>query len=117
MSDPYRTAPPSEWPKSLRAAFRAGYTACGLTFGLGIRLFMAIVVLCIGSGAAIGWGVARDAKPAPAANECVIRSQWDFGGNRYRFSLRNAADDAIGRFDGMGDAVDAAARLGCKLRP
>ena len=118
MSDPYRTAPPAEWPRSLRAAYTLG-RAVGAAMPL--PLFFGIILGFGLMGAGLGFGAAhdmyaRERKP-DLAPTCNVRSDWD--GNEpvhYGFALLRD-DEKIGRFDSVDAAIAVAEKLGCKIKP
>lgn len=112
---PYRAAPPTEWPRSLRAAYRLGAAACRCPGDMSIRTFALVVTFCMGAGAAVGAGLMRDASTRHTLQStCVVRAEG------YNFALMTDDDvfpDTIGKFSGLSSAIDAAEKVGCKVVP
>lgn len=116
---PYRTAPPAEWPRSMRAAYAIG--RC-VSAAMPLRVFMSVVFGMAFAGFGLGFAVAHDVyareRPPRPPPICNIRSDWN--GNeavRYGFALLRDDDEKVGRFDSIDAAIGAAGKLGCRVEP
>lgn len=119
MSDSYRTAPPAEWPRSLRAAFLLGYRAAGSSPLIPI-VFVSISVV---SGLLIGTmmdgpSVGTEAHQAPP---CSIEATWNplaYRGNVTLYTPRSFwFDKTVAYLPDIDAALAVAEKIGCKVQP
>ncbi len=119
MSDPYRTPPPAEWPKSLRAAFKAGQYSCQCTSHMGLRLFLFCILFSMAAGGAIGAGLMRDQTKTPEPPPTCSVRPWDSPYHPFALARVDGRvfPDMIGRFRSLEEALDAARKVGCTIEP
>lgn len=119
MSDsPYRTAPMAEWPRSLRAAYKLGQASHFCAVHLSLPPMVAGLVLSTALGGMFGYAIAHDKyKPPGDVSACHIESAgFPWSGSGYSVELVSHRG-TIAPFREMGAAVDAAAKVGCRLAP
>jgi hypothetical protein len=118
VSGPYRTAPPAEWPRSLRAAFLLGYKAPGSSILAPVvgALFSLVAGLLLGGATMRAW--VRGDTPPPT---CDIEATWNPLAYRGAVTLSASRslwfDKTVAYLPDIDAALATAEKIGCKVVP